>query len=221
MVKKTAFGFMLVAAILVLSVLSGCGGSGTSGTATSQNGFLLDSAVSGVTYMGDKNSSGITDSQGKFNFKEGEKETFKIGKVILGEVDMANALNNAIITPIELVEGKIKGTYDSSDYRNLKIMTMTSFLQSLDDDHDHTNGIAISSGMTEALDTSDTSAFYMSKNEMNSSTFDYYMKRAGILSSDYVDSSTAASHFQSDMQDGMDSGTIGTSGDGKHHMMMF
>ncbi len=213
--KKVAFGSMLVATL----VLSGCGGGGSSGTTASRVGFFLDSAVSGVSYYGDQNSSGITDSTGKFYFKDGEKETFRIGKIILGHVDMTSAPNKTVVTPIDLVNGKPKA-YDTSDYSNPKVSKMASFLQSLDKDHDPTNGIEIDTSTAEALDSPDTSEFDMSQKEMDTSEFDDYMKKAGVNSSDYVDSSSAETEFKKEMGDGMDNGSIDMAGDGKHHIKM-
>jgi len=224
--KKVFFGSMIVAAL----TLSGCGGGGTSasqsggggtsGTTASRSGFFIDSAVSGVSYYGDKDSSGITDSTGKFYFKDGERETFKIGKIILGHVDMTSAPNKTVVTPIDLVNGKTKGTYDSSDYSNPKVTKMASFLQSLDKDHDPTNGIDIDTSTAEALDSPDTSEFDMSQKEMDTSEFDDYMKKAGVNSSDYVNTSAAESEFKKDMEDGMKNGSIDMAGDGKHHIKM-
>jgi len=126
---------VILAAWVAASTLSACGGSGT----PPLQGVFLDSAVSGVSYTGDKGSQGITNSTGTFNYQPGEKVTFTIGQMILG-----TATGDPIVTPVSFETGV--GTHAKRVLRTL---------QTLDSDGDPTNGITISantrSGQTTKL----------------------------------------------------------------------
>src|SRR5690606_32015438 len=60
-------------------------------------GVLTDSAVGGVAYHTSAGYTGVTNREGQFRYNSGEKVTFSVGDLTLGEVDAA-----ATITPIQL-----------------------------------------------------------------------------------------------------------------------
>ena len=103
--------------------LVGCGG-GTSNTSSNiGTGYYVDSAIAGVDYVCGT-ESGTTDKKGKFTFEEDKSCTFKVGDIILREVD-ASILKDGI-TILE----------DNLD--------TARFLQTLDRDGNATNGIEVS-----------------------------------------------------------------------------
>jgi len=115
--------------------LTACGG----GSDTPQEtGVLLDSAVGGVSYTGDKGSEGTTGSGGTFKYYPGEKVTFKIGGMTLG-----SASGQAVLTPLDLA-GK-PGVLGDHAKRILVA------LQTLDSDDMPDNGITITPEMRAAL----------------------------------------------------------------------
>ena len=118
---------MLACALLALGLLGcGGGGSGSSGTKTGQ---LIDSAVGGVSFS-TPSFSGVTDSLGRFQFKEGELVTFSIGDIKFPVVTAS-----AVVTPLTLA--------NSSDINNRIVINIARLLQTLDNDADPDNGIQV------------------------------------------------------------------------------
>lgn len=118
--------------IIASLTLLACGGGGSGGNNASAviQGQFIDSIVSGLRYE-TATTSGFTDSQGKFNYRNGETIRFFVGDVLIGE-----ASGQAIITPVELVAAAI-------DEKNIQVQNIVMFLQSIDDDGDESNGINI------------------------------------------------------------------------------
>ena len=140
------------AAVLALAGGTSLGGSDDGGGASSNNsntdtnstpatkvGVLLDSVVEGVSYNTTSGASGTTNQSGEFSYNDGDKITFTLGGIELGKVDGA-----AVLTPVELA-----GANDTADRR---VVNLSRFLQSLDDDGDPENGLSISSPARNALE---------------------------------------------------------------------
>jgi len=114
-------------------------------------GVLVNSAVEGVTFQ-TATQSGITNGFGEFQYQAGEMVTFSIGDIILGTVEGAD-----IITPVELT-----GSFDPTNQAATNLLV---FLQSIDEDEIHSNGITISAAtqtdaVGQSLDfTLDSAAF--------------------------------------------------------------
>ena len=91
--------------------------------------------VSGVSYETDSGNSGSTTDEGEFTYNTGDKITFSVSDVQIGEMTTAQAH----ITPVDLAE-------DNDSRNNISI-----FLQSFDSDADISNGINISEKAEIAL----------------------------------------------------------------------
>ncbi len=107
------------------------GASNTNQNTPTLTGTLLDSAVGGVSYNTSSNLSGLTNTNGQFQYRSGDQVTFTVGETVLGEVK-----GGELITPVELA-----GTNNTADRR---VINISRLLQSLDQDGDQTNGISIS-----------------------------------------------------------------------------
>ena len=86
------------------------------------DGRLVDGPVQGVRYESGS-LSGITGSDGEFQYEEGNTIRFSIGEITLGEAVKARAF----MTPLDLVPG---GTLDTS-----AVINIARLLQSLDSVH--------------------------------------------------------------------------------------
>ena len=118
--KSITLSSVAVASLLLV----GCGGgSATNSSPSVGTGYYVDSAVAGVNYVCGT-ESGITDKKGKFTFEENKNCTFKVGDIILREVN-ASTLKSGI-TIFE----------DNND--------TARFLQTLDIDGNASNGIEVS-----------------------------------------------------------------------------
>ncbi|UUS59988.1 MULTISPECIES: hypothetical protein [unclassified Acinetobacter] len=135
--------------LALAGLLSACGGSDNDSgsnqnpppSSATQIGVLTDGPVTGVKYLRASSSGesieGITNDKGEFEYAEGDTVRFFIGDVQLGEAIEAKAR----ITPLDLAESENART-------NLMV-----FLQSLDSDGDHSNGIEISAETQAAFNT--------------------------------------------------------------------
>lgn len=123
----------LISSALAVLILAGCGG-GSGGTVDPATGIstatFIDSPVSGLEFES-TTQSGITDINGNYIYKEGELITFHIGNLYLGSAKP----KNGVITPLDLV-----GTTDVNDP---KVINILQTLQTLDSDHNASNGITI------------------------------------------------------------------------------
>lgn len=128
--RRTLFSWRLAPlACGALLALAGCGGGGSSGDAPIQSGVFTDSAVAGLSYTTSSGLSGVTDQEGRFQFREGDKVTFKLAGVTIGE-----ATGATLLTPAHISEEGEEG----NRFTNLLIL-----LQTLDTDGDPSNGIGL------------------------------------------------------------------------------
>ena len=131
---------LIFISLFILACGGGGGGGGdvtdeTSPSSTEQQGQFIDSLVIGLRYE-TPSTSGITDTQGRFSYRDGETVRFYIGDVFIGE-----AVGQAIVTPVELVNG-------ATDENNVQVQNIVMFLQSIDEDGDESNGITITTNAT-------------------------------------------------------------------------
>jgi hypothetical protein len=112
----------------IVCFLSNCGGG--SGGSTTATGLFLDSAVEGIKY--DSGSiTGLTDTNGTFQYEIGGNVRFMIGDIFIGE-----ASGGSVVTPVDFVSG--------SDPSHPTVLNIVAFLLTLDDDNNPDNGIQIS-----------------------------------------------------------------------------
>lgn len=122
--------------IALAGLLSACGGSdndssNTPPSTTTQIGVLTDGPVEGATYT-INGISKTTNAQGEFEYQEGDEITFSIGNIDLGTVTGSER-----ITPVELAEDETTRT------------NMLIFLQSLDSQGGHDDGIQIPDSVSQ------------------------------------------------------------------------
>lgn len=128
--------------------LFGCGGGGGSdknsvpGTkqptsSVVQTGIFTDSPVQGLSYR-TASQSGITGSNGEFQYIEGEEVRFSIGDLAIASVNA-----DAIITPLDVM-----GTRDI-DHQGA--VNLARLLQTLDEDGNPANGIIITLATQQAI----------------------------------------------------------------------
>ncbi len=126
------------------TLFTGCGGGSSSNDSTTnnttlQNGYFIDSPVAGIAYETASGIKGITDSNGKFQYKTQERVKFAIGKLDLGEVTPPA---DGLVTPQALANGN--QTVET---------TMLRLIQALDEDNNPANGITIPQYIIDALNT--------------------------------------------------------------------
>ena len=120
---------------------SGVGSSSTSTPTiptTAKVGVLLDSVVTGVSFETSSGLTGLTNASGEFSYQTGDTVSFRLGDVELGSVAAS-----PVLTPVELV-----GAVSTADRR---VINLSRFLQSLDDDADPANGLSVTESARTAL----------------------------------------------------------------------
>lgn len=185
MMKKTLICLALA------GLLSACGGSDNDSgsnqnpppSSATQIGVLTDGPVTGVKYLRASSSGesieGITNDKGEFEYAEGDTVRFLIGDVQLGEAIEAKAR----ITPLDLAESENART-------NLMV-----FLQSLDSDGDHSNGIEITADTQTAL-TAVNMNFEQTPAEFSTTFVNEVIPKTNIPLDRIVTPEKAAENFQ-------------------------
>jgi len=132
MIKK-----IIISGLIGLSAVSfvACSDDGSdSSEGTVKSGTFSDSVVEGLSYTTSSSQKGVTDAKGTFKYKDGETVEFKIGGIELG---FAKA--QTYMTPVTLISYR-----GDTNYNNSYVVYMLQFLQSIDSDHNASNGIKIS-----------------------------------------------------------------------------
>lgn len=120
--------------ILIILFFNSCGSSGSS--SSKKIGYLIDSAVSGVEYTCN-DISGITGSNGEFNYDNSCKVTFKIGGIIIGQINTQDINEDNNVLPADLFGLNRENTEDE------KIVKLIQFLQTIDRDNNPDNNIEV------------------------------------------------------------------------------
>ncbi len=128
--------------LVAAAILTGCGSNNTTTSNSNmqtdlQTGYFIDSPVEGLSYESASGVKGVTDQYGRFQYKEGDKVKFKIGKLDLGE---AIPDQEGLVTPETISENN----------ETLKVQLLR-VLQGLDSDGDPSNGITISKDVVSSL----------------------------------------------------------------------
>jgi len=176
----------------VTDTVTGSGDSGTIDTTTPTNtpttaavltGRFVDAAVSGLQYT-TASQSGVTDSDGSFDYLAGESVTFSLGDIMLPAVQGAD-----VVTPLDV--------FATDNIADISVINLTRLLQSLDVDATPTNGITVS-------DTAVASATGLSV-DFASADFDSQVTNlvanSGSSNTALIDGQTALAHFQETLFD--------------------
>ncbi len=118
-----------------LAALSGGGGGGGSEPKVFSTGFLIDSPVAGVDYYLNGVLTGKTAQDGSFTYAAGDRVTFKIGTITLGDGITVGADGKVFMQDLA---GVSRGSA-----LDPKVLRLAQLLQSLDADNNPDNGITI------------------------------------------------------------------------------
>lgn len=126
---------LLISSTFSAFALIGCGGGGSS---TATTGYFVDAAVANADYdcVADGNYSNVTGADGSFTCTNMTQVRFRVGNVVLGEINTLPA--DKYVFPQDLVGvPRDTGIYDA------RVTAMAQLLQSIDNDGNPSNGIAI------------------------------------------------------------------------------
>ena len=128
---------VILYSLALSAFLVGCGGGSSSSDETLKDGYFIDAAVKGLHYHSKSGADGTTDDKGHFKYRAGDSVTFSIGNVILGE---AHPQSDGLMTPHDLSNG-------DKEVESLMLRT----LQSLDENHNPSDGIVIPRSVHDEL----------------------------------------------------------------------
>ncbi len=140
-----------------------------------KSGVFLDSAVKGLKYS-TLTQNGTTDVKGTFKYKDNETVTFTVGGIVIGSAKAKDKMS-----PLDLV-----GVTDPKD---IKVVNMLKFLQSIDKDNNLENGIEISQELKDSASTA-------TDNFNNTVDVDGLLVSLGIESGNIVTKENAIVHFK-------------------------
>ena len=120
-------------------VLLGCGGGGSSDpvvapTAETVTGQFIDTYVEGLKYTCSSGTTGVTNSNGEYTCNVGDSVEFSLGSYIIG----STTASSGVVSPQTLYPNNPEAALD-----------VAQLLQTLDDDNDPSNGIAIPDGYAD------------------------------------------------------------------------
>ena len=173
----------IIFAISLLALLMGCG-SGEESSA--KQGAFSGQIISGLTYkVGSQ--TGKVDESGSFSCEKNNTISFYAGDILLSSLKCKESINLFDLAQMEapIKAYDIKERFkDKSIYR---LINLASFLQTIDVDGDHTNGIEIPEGFKELSQgvTLDFSANrYIFKNSFSFRKLLYLGQQKGIWEKD-------------------------------------
>lgn len=180
MIKKYIIGSAFATFALV-----GCGSSTTTDTALETTGYLVDSAVQNVNYdcVSDNDYNKTTGIDGAFTCRTMNQVRFRIGDLVLGEIDALP--QDGYVCPQDLVG------VDRTNISDPKVTAMAQLLQSLDSDGNVSNGLQI---------PEDTHALF-ENTEFNASDLEPYLESASIEPARIRTETEAREHLRDTMQD--------------------
>lgn len=108
-------------------------------------GVFVDAPVAGLNYVTSSDISGVTDSEGRYNYNEGDTVTFSIGGLELGTV-----VAQGVVTP-KTVAQAVTANGGDADTVAVNLLVL---LQSLDADGNPENGITFTDAIRSAVDAS-------------------------------------------------------------------
>src|SRR5690625_5177282 len=128
-----------IGALGLTLALAGCDSSSSNNKdKTNHTGQFGGLPIAGVAYQ-TESKSGVTDAQGRFEYRNGESVTFSIGALELGTAQADRRLS-----AVDLIG-------EAEDTSNTAVMNLAALLQSLDRDGDLNNGIQISAAATDIV----------------------------------------------------------------------
>ena len=142
---------------------------------------IIDGIIVGMYYETSSGLHGYTDTDGYFDYADGDVVTFKIGNITVGEIDTATIDDGKVFLQ------DLAGT-ERNDLDNHYVENMAVLLQSLDNDSDAYNGIVITDKVVESLNSADIDLVHSDTADLTAA-----LKSAGITP---VDVDSAMEHVK-------------------------
>jgi para-nitrobenzyl esterase len=150
-----------------------------------KSGHFYDSAVKNLKYK-TPSDEGTTDEEGTFWYLEGEKITFSVGNLVIGEATAKESMS-----PVDLVADATYDNYSSS----IKVKNIAYFLQRLDKNHKPEDGIEIDAKVHEELEE-DNKSWHM---DMIDEAIKELSDAEAITLNEFVDKDSALKHLTSEI----------------------
>jgi len=177
MLKET----LIISSTAAVFILSGCGSSDSS-TTDMKTGYFVDSAVVNADYdcIADADFNKTTGINGEFQCQSMQQVRFRLGELVLGEI--STLPTDGYVFPQDIL-----GVERNNTANNKAVIAMAQLLQSLDSDHNTSNGIQIKEEVKTAFEST----------QFNADELSVYADIANII---LIDKESAQNHLQETMQ---------------------
>ena len=128
-------------ASIVINYVTGASTT-SSPDASGSQGIVIDGIVAGLAYETSSGIRGYTEADGSFDYFQGDRVTFKIGNLLLGEIETETIKDGKVF--LQDIAGTERADLDDGYVENMAVL-----LQSLDSDRNAENGIVITDAMRE------------------------------------------------------------------------
>ena len=191
MISRTILGSAIAASLLLI----GCGSSDSTDTITSTDtttlssttGYVVDAAVQNMDYdcVADNDMNKVTGADGAFTCQNMSQVRFRIGEMVLGEI-------NALPQDNYVFPQDILGV-DRSNIMDTKVTAMAQLLQSLDENDDLNDGIQIAEDEKDLLAGAGTT--------FAAEDLDQYMESISVDPTKMRTQTEAQEHLRATMQE--------------------
>lgn len=184
----------------------GTGGGGTGGDGdgggtdtpalAAISGVFVDAPVAGLSYSTSSELTGVTDAEGRYDYRPGDTVTFSIGNLQLGTVTA-----QGVVTPMTVAA--VLAANASTDAETIAA-NVAVLLQSLDANGDPSDGITVAPAVSEKI-TSSSIDLTASANTFTAavSTFVANVAAEAGVTLQVVDRDVALDHFKSEAKVGL------------------
>ena len=130
-------------------------------------GVFVDAPVAGLSYTTSSDLSGVTDAEGRYDYRVGDTVTFSIGNLVLGTVT-----GQGVVTPMTVASALVANSSANAETVAVNLLVL---LQSLDANGNPEDGITFTAAIRDAVAansidlTSDEAAFTSSLSSFVSS----------------------------------------------------
>lgn len=167
----------------------GTGGDGGGSPPAAQvSGVFVDAPVAGLSYTTSSDLSGVTDADGRYDYRVGDTVTFSIGNLVLGTVP-----GQGVVTPMTVASALVANTSTNPETVAVNLLVL---LQSLDANGNPDDGISVTAEIRDAIAANSIDLTAAEADFTSSlSTFVSTVSSASGVTLSPVDRNVAVSHF--------------------------
>ena len=153
------------------------------------SGTFVDAPVAGLSYTTSSELTGLTDADGRYDYRVGDTVTFSIGNLVLGTVPA-----QGVVTPMTVASALVANTGNNPETVAVNLLVL---LQSLDSNGNPDDGITFTAAIRDAV-ASNSIDLTAAETAFTSSLSSFVSSVSGAsgVTLTPVDRTTAVEHFK-------------------------